>query len=338
MSNGICTLANDRVYDQLVALLNSIEANGGKDLPVCVYPYDDQTEEIAKLIAQRPQVELYRERESMERWDNFAKAAWDSHPTARIRWQQAGSNGYHRFGTHRRYCAFDGPFDRFVYMDADTLLLSPIDYFWEKLDDYDCVVYDYQYKDPSHVYEVSSPKLLKIFSEERIKKEIFCSGIYASKKNLFEEEKRNWILEQLRSGESEIIYPMAVDQPLLNYMMMRTGTFIYNYALNTPPEKRVGNCVTDPKFVEKDNLLYDKGYRLIYLHYIGISSSFFTRCCQGENIDFPYRSLFLYYRYLYEPESYPQFKSSPVWYNQPKSLGKRMKEKLQRIARKVFSN
>ncbi|MBE5229367.1 MAG: sugar transferase, partial [Microcystis aeruginosa PMC 728.11] len=53
MSNGICTLANDRVYDQLVALLNSIEANGGKDLPVCVYPYDDQTEEIAKLIAQR---------------------------------------------------------------------------------------------------------------------------------------------------------------------------------------------------------------------------------------------------------------------------------------------
>ena len=131
---------------------------------------------------------------------------------------------------------------------------------------------------------------------------------------------------------------MAVDQPLLNYMMMRTGTSIYNYALNTPPEKRVGNCVTDPKFVEKDNLLYDKGYRLIYLHYIGISSSFFTRCCQGENIDFPYRSLFLYYRYLYEPENYPQFKSSPVWYNQPKSLGKRMKEKLQRIVSRVFSN
>ena len=26
--DGICTLANDRVYDQLVALLNSIEVNG----------------------------------------------------------------------------------------------------------------------------------------------------------------------------------------------------------------------------------------------------------------------------------------------------------------------
>ncbi len=39
--DGICTLANDRVYDQLIALLNSIEVNGGKALPVCVYPYDD---------------------------------------------------------------------------------------------------------------------------------------------------------------------------------------------------------------------------------------------------------------------------------------------------------
>ncbi len=29
--DGICTLANDRVYDQLVALLNSIEVNGGKE-------------------------------------------------------------------------------------------------------------------------------------------------------------------------------------------------------------------------------------------------------------------------------------------------------------------
>lgn len=33
---GIYTLANDVVLDQLVALLNSIERNVGKDIPVCV--------------------------------------------------------------------------------------------------------------------------------------------------------------------------------------------------------------------------------------------------------------------------------------------------------------
>ncbi len=42
--DGICTLGNDVVYDQLVALLNSIEAIQGPEVPVCVYPYNDNTE------------------------------------------------------------------------------------------------------------------------------------------------------------------------------------------------------------------------------------------------------------------------------------------------------
>jgi hypothetical protein len=271
----------------------------------------------------------------MDKWDSFARAVWDCHPTAKARWEKGGVKGYHRFGTHRRYCAFDGPFEKFIYMDADTLLLASIDDFFVKLNDYDCVIYDYQYKHPKHVYELSSPKLLEIFPEQRIQEEIFCSGIYASKRNLFSFECLNWILEQLQSGEAEILYPMAVDQPLLNYMMMRSNKSIYNYALNTPKEQRIGNCVTDPKFVEKDHLLFDKGYRLIYLHYIGLSSSLFRQVCAGENIDFPYRNIFLYYRYLNEPENYPQFTSRPRPYKPPSSLLEKAKGKIKSL---LFNN
>ncbi|MCE2672901.1 MAG: sugar transferase, partial [Microcystis sp. 53598_E5] len=235
---GICTLANDRVYDQLVALLNSIEVNAGKALPVCVYPYDDNTERIKAEIAQRPKVQLFDNQEIIERWDNFAKSAWEPHPTAKERWLKAGSKGYHRFGTHRRYCAFDGPFDRFIYMDGDTLLMSPLDRVFAQLDNYDCVVYDFQHKDITHVYEVTSSKLLEIFPQERLNQEIFCSGFYGSKKGLFDGERRNWLIEQLRAGEAEIVYPMAVDQPLLNYMMMRSNFSIYNLALQLPKEER----------------------------------------------------------------------------------------------------
>ena len=46
MTNGIYTLANDYVYHQLVALLNSIEANAGQDVPVCVIAYNDQVEKV----------------------------------------------------------------------------------------------------------------------------------------------------------------------------------------------------------------------------------------------------------------------------------------------------
>ncbi|GCA83362.1 hypothetical protein MiHa_01323 [Microcystis aeruginosa NIES-2522] len=315
--DGICTLANDRVYDQLIALLNSIEVNGGKDLPVCVYPYDDNTERIKAEIAQRPNVQLFDNQEIIERWDNFAKSAWDSHPTAKERWLKAGSKGYHRFGTHRRYCAFDGPFDRFIYMDGDTLLMSPLDQVFAQLDNYDCVVYDFQHKDITHIYEVTSPKLLEIFPQERLNQEIFCSGFYGSKKGLFDEERRNWLIEQLRAGEAEILYPMAPDQTIVNYMMMRSNFSIYNLALQLPKEERTGCCVTSPHFQALDNILYDHDKRLTYLHYIGLSSSLFTRLCSGENLDFPYRDIFLHYRYLYEPSQRPVFTSSPKPYQPP---------------------
>jgi hypothetical protein len=44
MANGVYILANDVVLDQLIALINSIEQNIGKHLPICVVPYDDNTE------------------------------------------------------------------------------------------------------------------------------------------------------------------------------------------------------------------------------------------------------------------------------------------------------
>jgi hypothetical protein len=326
--DGICTLANDRVFDQLIALLNSIEAILGEDTPVCVYPYDDNTSQIAAAIAQRPNVQLYDDQESIRRWDRFAAAMWDTHPTARDRWRKAGSEGYHRFGTHRRYCAFDGPFERFIYMDGDTLAMGSMERIFQLLDRYDCIVYDFQHKDLTHVYEVASPKLLDVFPPERLQTEIFCSGFYGSKKGLFPEAKRQWLIEQLKKGEAEILYPMAPDQTIVNYMMMRSGYSIYNLALQLPQEEKTGCCVTSPHFTAADHILYDRGRRLTYLHYIGLSSRLFDRVCAGENIDFPYREIFLHYRYLHEPENRPQFTSAAKPNRTSPTLGQKILAKL----------
>ena len=326
--DGICTLGNDRVFDQIIALLNSIEVIYGQKMPVCIYPYDDNTNKLATEIASRPQVTLYNDSVSIKRWDSFAKAVWDTHPTAKQRWQKSGSTGYHRFGTHRRYCAFDAPFDRFIYMDADTILMSPLDSIFELLDHNDCIVYDFQYKDLSHVYNVNSNKLKQVFTEERLKKEIFCSGFYASKKDLFPEEKRNQLINYLEQGEAEILYCMAPDQTILNYMMMRHGFSIYNLALNLPQDQKTGCCVTSSHFENKDNILYDKGNPLTYIHYIGISSQLFRQVCEGENIDFPYRDIFLYYRYYHNPEKLPKFNQEGVYYKQKPNLTQKILKKL----------
>ena len=46
MTNGIYILANDVVYDQMIALIHSVEKNVGASWPICVVPYDDNTGKI----------------------------------------------------------------------------------------------------------------------------------------------------------------------------------------------------------------------------------------------------------------------------------------------------
>jgi len=60
--------------------------------------------------------------------------------------------------------------------------MSPLDRVFAQLDNYDCVVYDFQHKDITHVYEVTSPKLLEIFPQERLNQEFSVRVFMAQKK------------------------------------------------------------------------------------------------------------------------------------------------------------
>ena len=330
MTNGIYTVANDVVYDQLVALLNSIEVNVGTDIPVCVIPYDDRADKVRELVATRKNVEFFDNKEIIDRWEEFVYQIWDTYPEMLEKWKEQGINGIYRMGMYHRYCPFDekSPFDKFIYFDADILVFDQVNYIFEQLDNNDVVVYDFQYKDPSHIYNINSPKLYEIFPEERINSEIFCAGLFASKRGLFPKEKRDEIVEQLKIDTPQIIYTGAPIQSILNYMYMRFDYSMYNFALNLPPEKRTGCSITSDHFEVKDNIVYDKGTRLTYLHYIGLSSKIFRRLCEGENLDFAYRDIFLHYRYLHERENYPKFQGKRQPYNQPPSLMKRVLKKL----------
>ncbi len=328
MIDGIYILANDVVYEQLVALLNSIEANIGKDYPICILPYDEQLERVREEIKNRSNVEIFADTAVIKLWDNFVEDVWKAHPHALQTWEEKGIKGIHRHGVHRRFCAFDGPFDRFIYLDADILVLNSLDYIFKQLDRNDFVVYDFQYTDPSHVYNLKSQQLLNIFSQARINTEIFCSGMYATKKGIFDVEKRNYLLSELHDRDAEVLYINAPDQTILNYMVMRSSISIWNFSRYLSEEEITGCCITSSHFQEKNHLLYDKEVRLTYLHYIGLSSKLFSRVCAGENISFPYRDIFLHYRYLHEPEKRPQFRNKPKAYDASPSFAIRVLRKL----------
>jgi hypothetical protein len=316
---GIYILANDVVYDQLIALVNSIRVNAGKAYPICVIPYDGQIERVQAWLgqAQALGVTLFSDASLIDTWETFATQIWQCHPTAYDTWAAKGITGVNRMGMHRRFCGFDGPFERFIYLDADTLVLSPLAPIFAQLETHDVVVYDFQYKDPSHVFNVHSPKLEQVFPPERVNSEIFCAGMYAAKRGLFGTQQRQWLLEQLSQGDAEILYINGPDQTILNYMVMKTHTPCCNLARVLPRDQVTGCCVTSTHFEQRDYQLFDKGNPLTYMHFIGMSSKVFTRLCQGENLMFPYRDVFLHYRYLKEPQNYPEFIGAATPYNQP---------------------
>jgi hypothetical protein len=326
---GICTLGNDVVFDQVVALLNSIAAHGG-DIPVCIYPYDDRLDRLRAEVATRPQVTIYEDQASIEDWDQWVRDCWDACPTARATWQAAGcDSGYYRVGTHRRFCAFDGPFDRFIYMDADTLLLQSPDRVFAGLDGADWVVYDFQYSDLSHVY-TDGPRLQQRFGDRL--SEIFCSGFYAAKGGQFNPAQRAELLAQLQS-DGELLYPMAPDQTLLNYMVMAGGLNAINLAQTLPSEMVTGCCITSDHFkaaIDGNHhpILRDGYQPITYLHYIGLSSKVIAQVCLGENLEFPYRDLFLHYRYLHQPERRPVLTGMPRVYREPRSIVDRIRGRL----------
>ena len=333
--NGIYILANDVVYHQLVALLNSIEVNAGGDFPVCIIPYNDNLTQVKQEVLKRQNVTIFENKTMSENWDNFIINLWQYYPAEVTKiWQNKGykidEQNLHKYrqGTYHRYYGFDGIFDRFIYLDADTLLLNSLEMFFKQLDQHDFIVYDFQHKDLSHVYNIYSDKLTEVFSQDSLDKKIFCSGLFATKKGIFNKEQRDWLISQLQQGEAEILYLPAPDQTLLNYMVMKTGISNYNFALNLPSEQVTGCSVSSTHFIEKDHLVYDHGKQLTYLHYIGLSSDIFNRLCGGENIDFPYRETFLHYRYLHEPEKRPKFTGKPKPYNAHPSLLKRVLRKL----------
>ncbi|NJO28152.1 MAG: sugar transferase [Richelia sp. SL_2_1] len=328
MTEGIYILANDVVYDQLIALLNSIEVNVGQKYPISIIPYDDRLERIQEEIKYRNNVEIFTDTSAIKLWKDFCTEIWQAHPDAFKIWQEKGISGLYREGTHHRFGGFEGVFDKFIYLDADILVLNSLDYIFEQLNRNDFVVYDFQHKDLSHVYNVNSDKLLNIFPQSRLDSEIFCSGFYGTKKGLFDAERRNYLLSKLQAGEAEILYKSAPDQTILNYMVMGSSVSSYNFSHHLPETEITGCCVTSPHFEERNNVVYDREKRLTYLHYIGLSANLFTRLCNGENIDFPYRETFLHYRYLHEPEQRPKFTTKPKAYNAPPSFTTRVLRKL----------
>ena len=145
------------------------------------------------------------------------------------------------------------------------------------------------------------------------------------------------LLAQLQAGDADILYYNGPDQSILNYMVLKSDLSAVNLARSLPPAQRTGCCVTSPHFTQRtvkgNPVLFDHKTQLTYLHYIGVSARFFSQLCAGNNILFPYRDLFLHYRYLHESEQ-PELAGKPVPY---KASALKAHQKVIRKARQLVA-
>ncbi|MEQ9358302.1 Npun_R2821/Npun_R2822 family protein [Coleofasciculus chthonoplastes] len=312
-SFGIYTLANDAVYDQLVALLNSIEVNVSPDIPVCVIPYDERLERVKPEVDSRANVTLFDNRESIQRWEDFATQVWAAYPAAK---KKAITRPPWGKGHYRRFAAFDGQFERFVFYDADSLAMKSVEDVLEKLDAYDFVFDDWEHKKSIDSAALDIPLIegSGIYKEEQIRPKLHCSSFFGSKQGIFDERELSLLKEQLIERE-EIAWLSRWwdDAFLFNYMTLRCDRPLYNFTLSPNGQDRTGNCADADPFVNIDQVLYnEQGLKPIHrIHYMNYSSKDFAKLCKGEDVDIRYKDIFLYYRFMKQPDQKPKQIKSP---------------------------
>lgn len=332
-SRGIYTLANDVVYDQLVALLNSIEANVSAEIPVCVIPYDDRLNKVKREVDSRPNVRLFNNKDSLQRWDNFVNQIWAYHPRAKD--PGFSRPGWYKGFVHRKFAAFDGDFERFVFYDADSLGMKPIDDIFEKLDNYDLVFNDWEHAKPRAVTEVDIDVIESAthLQKAELRPKLHCDSFFGSKRGMFGIEDINNLKERL-IDKQEITWIRSSSwwssSGLFTYMTLHGERRMFNFTLSPNGQDRTGNCADADPFVNIDNVLYNKeGLKPIHrIHYMNYPSIDFTRLCQGEDVNIRYKDVFLYYRFMKQPEQKPKELKPP-------SILTKTNRNIQKVVKKI---
>ena len=266
--------ANDAVYDWAIAFLNSYR-RFNPDLPLYLIPFDDECDRLLGVQSEYD-FKIYTD-PAFERLEAIGEAFELGH---------SPGVGPHWF---RRYAAFWGPLDEFMYLDARQIVLAdlepfvtaPREYGFEFMH-YDCAL--------DQVYE-PGPFRREMLRQNRARG--FNSGRWASRKGLFSMGEFEKLAEEALKIRDQL-NPRNTDQAFINYCCDMKPVEYGHFA-----EVMGGICqqgwANQPGSVYKQDGAYylwsygglDHKKRLVLLHWAGIS----------ERPTMPGRKWFMRFRY-----------------------------------------
>ncbi|MBO3461931.1 alpha-1,3-mannosyltransferase family protein [Aetokthonos hydrillicola Thurmond2011] len=310
MSRGIYIIANDKVTDHAIALLNSIRLHDS-ETPIVMIPYDDNYHNIANTLAEHYGVQLYEDLDFIDRLANKLHEVF-------------GSKFFARPNQFRKQACWFGPFEEFLYIDTDIVVFEKIIDNLKYLDHVDFICCDYQHL--GGIKNVFTPKVIEeeVFTEDEVR-DIFNGGFWGSKKNLVSEQDLYEVFAECAAHPEYFDFSEKTsDQPIINYMLLKRIKRRFNIVRRKG--QAPGNWGGTPHFQKQGNLLIDSSVNqpLQYLHWAGIRIE--PGC--------PYWDIWEYYRNL-NPDIPKAIFPEPVKKSQWQQTMDNLKNQLRQIKAKL---
>jgi hypothetical protein len=273
-ARGVYFLANDKVFDLVVAFLESFRSKNSS-IELCLIPFDEKFERVSQLSSYY-KFSIFNKQAVLSLCDEIS-THFHSSP----------------LGAYRKLAAWQGDFQEFAYIDIDTIVLENIDFV-------------FSYLQHAQVFTSHSniPSILKwIWKESIFKRNILSrkqirfaanTGFFVSTNNLFPIEsvylKMADALKLKRDMELH-----CMEQPFLNYLIVTSGhtySSLSKMAEDGVAKDLLFECWAGVEGgVVEEGKFYIPGHPKYFLvHWAGIWQS------SLKNI--PYKELWLHYRNL----------------------------------------
>ncbi|MGH8002832.1 MAG: Npun_R2821/Npun_R2822 family protein [Brasilonema sp.] len=292
MNRGIYIIANDKVTDHAIALLNSIRLHDA-ETPIVMIPYDDNYHCIADTLTKHYGVQIYEDLDFIDRLSKNLHEVF-------------GNKFFARPNQFRKQACWFGYFDEFLYIDTDIVVFEKIIDNLNYLKKYDFICCDYQHA--GGITNVFTPAVLeeKVFTEDEVK-DIFNGGFWGSKKNLISEQDLYETFAECAAHPEYFDFSQKTsDQPIINYMLLKRIPSRFNIVRREG--KAPGNWGGSQHFQTQGSRLIDPlvNQPLQYLHWAGIRIE--PGC--------PYWEIWEYYRNLnpaLPPAVFPEKQKKSQW-------------------------
>lgn len=289
---GVYFLANDRMRGEAVAFLNSFR-RFNPTLPLCLIPYDNACRSVLKLGV-RHGFTVYEDKGYLKYCDGTGSLF--CHDPKKV-------------GTFRKLAIWNGPFENFIYLDADTVVFKDLNFLFELLEEFDylsasCGDRPMVWRDSVYDSGELTPEQIRYSCN---------TGFILSHRQMFSPDGVRLAIASAR-GMKKYMTTATHEQPFFNYLIARSGKRYGSIYEKLP---HIGNewAGIPTHQIREDGTMTDaEGRELLFLHWAGFEGHATTgfsklkrtiRSLFGAKrrrpAPFPYWEVWEYYRYLKRP-------------------------------------